>query len=299
MFNSHVLETAIGMSLLFLGISLVITAIQEFATTLVGLRSRTLLSQLKSMMVQGENGLAFYNSVIAHPVVTPAGANPSYISSQQFSTAALQLMNLTAQLPAAAPPAVAAAQAVGTQLQQAVNNLDNASPFKKVATSLIRQGGTDLTDFETRLQNWFDQSMDRVSGIYKRWSQLISFILGGLLAFVFQVDAIRIASGLWSGCCGTIAAAGAKTVANENDALQALSQFDLHPIWQYWSHIHWTPLGPVFSFFVGCAVTTIAVSLGAPFWFDALQSFVSLRGTGPQPASTSATNASDSSPTKS
>jgi hypothetical protein len=293
MFGSHVLETAIGIALLFLGVALVVTAIQEFGATMVALRSRTLLSQLKSMMADGQNGLAFYNSVIAHPVVKPAQAKPSYISSEQFSTAALHLMNLTGQIPAA----LANAQTAATKLQNAVQALA-PSPFKDVATSLLRDGETDLNRFETRLQNWFDQSMDRVSGIYKRWSQLISFILGALLAFIFQVDAIRIAKGLWNepDCCGTITTAAVNAVGNENSAMKDLAQFDLTPFWQNLSQFH--SFGWVLSFIFGCGITTIAVSLGAPFWFDTLQSFVSLRGTGPQPGSTSATNASDSSPKK-
>jgi hypothetical protein len=295
MFGSHVLETAIGLSLLFLGISLVVTAIQEFAASALSLRANTLLDGLKSMMVDGEKGLAFYNSVIAHPVVKTGTAKPSYISSEQFSTAALHLMNLTAQLPADS----AAVQAAGASLQNAVQALA-PSPFKQVATSLLREGGDDLKDFETRLQHWFDQSMDRISGIYKRQAQWISVYIGGALAFLFQVDAIHIAKGIWGGCCSTLGTAASTAVGNENSAMHALAQFDLTPIWEGWGYYQWTPISGVVSFLLGCCITTAAVSLGAPFWFDTLQSFVSLRGTGPQPASTTATDggSSNSSPVK-
>jgi hypothetical protein len=44
---------------------------------------------------------------------------------------------------------------------------------------------------------------------------------------------------------------------------------------------------------IGWLITTLAISLGAPFWFDLLNKFMSLRGSGPKPAaSASSTTAS-------
>jgi hypothetical protein len=251
------------------------------------------------MMTDGEKGLAFYNSIITHPVVSPGTARPSYISSEQFSTAALHLMNLTGDIPAA----IANAQTASAKLQTAVQALA-PSPFKNVATSLLREGETDFKGFEARLQHWFDQSMDRVSGIYKRCSQYISLGLGALLAFGLQVDAIGIANKLWNepSLRDAALANAAKTIGNEQIATKLLADsathYDLTPLW-----VHWTAsdqhLG-VAAWIAGCLVTTIAVSLGAPFWFDTLQSFVSLRGTGPQPASTTSNDggSSNSAPAK-
>jgi hypothetical protein len=48
-----------------------------------------------------------------------------------------------------------------------------------------------------------------------------------------------------------------------------------------------------FLAFIGWIITTLAISLGAPFWFDLLNKFMSLRGSGPKPAaSASSTTAS-------
>lgn len=232
------------------------------------------------MMVNGQQGLAFYNALIKHPVVSPTGATPSYISSEQFSTGVLHLLGAAGEIPTAA-----------SSLRIAAQNMPD-SPFKKVVTSMFREGEDDLQKVETRLQRWFDQSMDRVSGIYKRWSQYISLFLGVLLAFVFQVDAIRIAKGLWNepDCCGAITTAASASAKSENSALHGLSQFDLTPIWDNWSKLHLVPNNAeTISLYVGCAITAVAVSLGAPFWFDTLQTFVSLRGTGPEPQSSSST----------
>jgi len=44
---------------------------------------------------------------------------------------------------------------------------------------------------------------------------------------------------------------------------------------------------PVLAKIVGLALTAIAISLGAPFWFDLLSMFMRIRGTGDKPEKTS------------
>jgi hypothetical protein len=34
---------------------------------------------------------------------------------------------------------------------------------------------------------------------------------------------------------------------------------------------------------VGCLVSAVAISMGSSFWFDALQSLIKIKGTGPKP----------------
>jgi hypothetical protein len=40
----------------------------------------------------------------------------------------------------------------------------------------------------------------------------------------------------------------------------------------------------IFTSFLGCFVTALAISHGAPFWFDLLNKFIKIRGTGNKPA---------------
>ena len=42
------------------------------------------------------------------------------------------------------------------------------------------------------IARWFDSAMDRVSGDYKRYTQLWSVILGLLVAAAFNIDTIKI-----------------------------------------------------------------------------------------------------------
>jgi hypothetical protein len=271
MFDSRVLETAIGIVFVFLGFSLITTAIQEVLASALKLRAGTLQSGLKAMLADGNKGLDFYQQVIGHPLVAPAGTSPSYVSASQFSAAVLHVLGNAQGVPAKVD-----------SLRIAVANLPDA-PYKQVLLGLFRDGETTIAGFERRLQDWFDQSMDRVSGIYKRLSQYITLAIGGLLAFVFQVNAIAIFYQLWNETPlreGAADAGGAlKTMPQANQLAASLAQFHFLPIWM--SPPAWD--SGLFLWFVGCLVTAAAISLGAPFWFDLLQSFVSLRGTGPTP----------------
>ena len=47
------------------------------------------------------------------------------------------------------------------------------------------------------LETWFNDSMDRLSGTYKRRAQVLSFIIGVILALVLNVDSINVATSLW------------------------------------------------------------------------------------------------------
>ena len=47
------------------------------------------------------------------------------------------------------------------------------------------------------LESWFNDAMDRLSSDYKRHAQLVSFIIGFILALLFNVDTIHAATRLW------------------------------------------------------------------------------------------------------
>jgi hypothetical protein len=54
----------------------------------------------------------------------------------------------------------------------------------------------DLGVFAKKLENWFDDSMNRVSGWYKRQVEVVLFAIGLAMAIVFNVDTLQIAGKL-------------------------------------------------------------------------------------------------------
>jgi hypothetical protein len=60
----------------------------------------------------------------------------------------------------------------------------------------LRESVYDIVKFSEKIENWFDDSMNRVGGWYKRQAQTIVFLIGLLLAITFNVDIIQIAGKL-------------------------------------------------------------------------------------------------------
>ena len=50
----------------------------------------------------------------------------------------------------------------------------------------------DMEAFSKKIQNWFNDTMERVSGWYKRQVQTILFIIGLLMAIIFNIDVVQI-----------------------------------------------------------------------------------------------------------
>jgi hypothetical protein len=54
-----------------------------------------------------------------------------------------------------------------------------------------------LAKARQNVEKWFDNSMDRVSGVFKRESQQMALLIGLGIALVFNVDSISLTSYLW------------------------------------------------------------------------------------------------------
>ena len=61
----------------------------------------------------------------------------------------------------------------------------------------VTQGETNLAKARKNLEAWFDDSMDRVSGTFKRYSQMMALIIGLILAAALNVDSIDLTLYLW------------------------------------------------------------------------------------------------------
>lgn len=70
------------------------------------------------------------------------------------------------------------------------------------------------------VEEWFDGTMERMSGWYKRWSQKIAFVIGLILAITLNIDSVALAKHLWKEPAVRQAlAANADEFLTENDTL--------------------------------------------------------------------------------
>jgi hypothetical protein len=92
------------------------------------------------------------------------------------------------------------------RIKEAANTLaDTHKELKKDLDQLVAQAEASVNEGETLLatarqnvEGWFNDSMARSSGWYKRNAQWVSLVIGISLALVFNIDAIRIVNRLWS-----------------------------------------------------------------------------------------------------
>jgi hypothetical protein len=147
-----------------------------------------------------------------------------------------------------------------------------------------------MDKFRKQLTQWFNDAMDRVAGGYKRFTQAFTIAFGLILAIVINVDSLKIAEALWQepgARAAVVAAAEAYGTAHptqpsqDTSASTELAQLPIPLGWPNFAALSKT--GGIDQALLGWLMTALAVSLGAPFWFDALQTFLNVRGTGPKP----------------
>ena len=173
----------------------------------------------------------------------------------------------------------------------------SARQHSQELATVLRVLGEDAAGGVDRLriavEQWFDTGMDRVSGWYKRWTQLWQLIIGLILAIVLNINIVAIGLALWNDIpFRTAIIAEAEKVGQSESAPGVDTTRDLLKTTRL--PIGW-PEGLPFiqrpfdwktfdgSLLAGWLLTAIGASFGAPFWFDLLNRFVKLRSGGPRP----------------
>lgn len=62
----------------------------------------------------------------------------------------------------------------------------------------VSQGETHIAKARQNVERWFDDSMDRVSGVFKRYSQKMALLIGFMVALLLNVDSVNLTLYLWS-----------------------------------------------------------------------------------------------------
>lgn len=425
MFNNVVLDVVIGLIFVFLLYSLLMTIIQEIISRWFNLRANTLFRAMERMLkddpgYQGNKIGAFFHERVeelarlfkgkkptgllkqfyGHPSVKYLAENdvaskPSYLNPQTFSQTMLQLLRGHMY----DGSTMNESSLVKNALQ---NNLLNLQPETLLQfQNLFADARQDVYVFRAKLENWFNETMQRANGWYKKQIQTLLVILGFIMAVAFNIDAIAISRILMNDKDAreqmvqmAIASADAygnmikeqqqakekvdslnvnvtvhvqkdsatqcDTVVINNLQLQVNASYDSLLLAQYktlladaervqnimglgWGcsntdsvdavcktiqtkleaqinaatdsteKARWQKLkndclescyvceknpyqGPWYEMIFGWLITALAISLGAPFWFDLLNKFIKLRETGTKPPTAGSGNAAVTNP---
>jgi hypothetical protein len=290
MFGSEMLDIAIGMIFTYLLLSLICSAINELIERQMKNRAADLERGIRELL-DDKDGTGLVTQLYQHGMINglfkgdyDAAAKdksnlPSYIPSRNFALAILGIV-------APGSPAITLRDSIGT--------ISNAK-VKNALTAMLNVVGEDVDKLRASIENWFNSTMDRVSGWYKRRSQLIVFCLGFVVAGVINVNSISIANDLWthkaerdamvSAAQGYLQTHPSKDGQIDRDAslkanVESINEYGLPMGWDIKAPSGlWEWIFFVLQSLFGWLITACAISLGAPFWFDMLNKFVVIRST--------------------
>ena len=201
MFGSAILDVAIGLIFVFLVISLIITAASELISSWLKWRAKNLEEGIRNLLrdriskpdpsAKSDPAAKSASSVVdiakelyKHPLVdvlSKPGGKPAYIPSRTF---AVTLLDVLAGLNEKAPKA-------SEDLKAFIDSIPNED-LKRSLRVLSEEAEHNLERLKVHIEIWFNNSMDRVSGWYKRKTQLVHVILGIVFSFALNVDTYLI-----------------------------------------------------------------------------------------------------------
>ena len=371
------LDLAIGLSFVFLLLSLLASAAQEAIAQMLALRSRTLLDGVRNMLedetpttdprdvdrasvanavapptttptepgdapasptgpgdapasaglepdtsrvekgIKAAEGLT--NLVYAHPLIKSSYTSglfrsrlrlPSYIAPRSFALALVDTLAPEAAKPNADGTPRESKDVIAATRRYIVG-LKLPQQLSRPLLAILDDARGDVDAFRSGIEAWFDDTMARVSGWYKRQAQFILICLGIVVVLALNANTITIGERLWQdpNVRATVVEQAAATVGKPKPAtqdksateqLQAAAR-DVEDAAKLGIPLGWTSDDDdprmvkltSWEFFyrdlLGWLLTVAAISLGAPFWFDTLSRLSRLRSTGkpeaPLPAS--------------
>lgn len=312
MFDSSVVDAGIGLVFVYLLLSTAVTAAKEGMEAIYKRRGKYLEKGIKELIgyevaaCKDPNSAEskFINSLYNHPLINSLFAGkydankkanlPSYIPSKNFAFALLDLKNQSA--------GAGASVVLPDKVRKAFDAFELTS-------------GQDKDQLLKQIEDWYDSSMDRVSGWYKRHTQWWILAIAIVMTIGVNADSVLIAKRLStdktlqeaavsaaltemkdnSAAPGSKSSDDASSVDKSIDTIKTkLTDLDGvgFPIgWDseiaQWKKQHsLAHFGDAIDFaasryphFPGWLVTILAIMLGAPFWFDVLNKFMVVRST--------------------
>ena len=319
LFGSTALEVAIGMIFVYLLLSLLCSAVVEYIEAKLNYRAKDLEKGLRLLLDQKipeqlsykklgttKNTVAEY--LYAHPLVKALYRDekpPSYIPARTFSLALWDLV-----FPANEREGSAGGSQSLKKIRESVQgNKLITDDLRKAVLTLVDDAEGDFEKARKNIEDWYDGTMDRVSGWYKRRVHVILLVMGLVVAAVVNADTINIAKAFMrndalrqSVVAQAEKAASAPTPVPtptpadpaERDRLAAQkvadvkSQIDTLGLPIGWVSSPTIPedprrfpgtAGDWALKVIGLLITALAISQGAPFWFDLLNKFIVIRST--------------------
>lgn len=286
-----ILSVIIGIVFVLLLFSLLASTVMEIISAMLSLRGKHLLRTLQNMLGDKTDvflGHPFFRQ-LAYASRKKAGITayslPSWINKNTFSAILTDLLQANS----------------AADLEQKINAMPDGD-LKLLLRYLYRQSDGSIEGFKSKVENWFDEVMERASDWFKRSTKWWLFSVGLVLAGIFNADTIQIYQSLSANSAlrdDFVNLAGQYVQSHDSVATmdlnksidQALPEFK--EIAQSYKETVQSPLGLGWTAdqasgdwihwlikLAGFVISGIAVTFGAPFWFETLKKLISIRPSG-------------------
>jgi hypothetical protein len=293
------LSIIIGIVFVMLLFSLLATSIMELLAGLFSLRGKHLIQAIGAMVGDARSKFQdhpyFQQLGIGARMSNKSKALPSYISPGAFSAILTDILQ----------------NHPGEDIRQRIEGLPD-NHLKEVLIFLYNQTSGEVAEFRLKVEEWYNEIMDRASGAYVRKTRSWLIAIGLFLAVLFNIDPLEIYHNLSVNAAlrdyvADMATDYVQTQPAPADTL-ATADFDAarqkinilvnenigaisSPLGLGWTEVKKEDMTTKWWMYkiIGWLVTSLALSLGASFWFNLLRQLVNLRSNGGAPATSQAT----------
>jgi hypothetical protein len=180
MFNSPVIDLVILLSFTYFTGSLIISAINEAISGALRQRQKLLKQSIEGLFFEDAWRKFVKDTLIKSPHIQSLmrieDRYPAYIPSKNFIMAVLQ--QLGPEFP--------------KDMQKHIENSNLPPDFKQVLKDFVVDANNNFELFKHNIETFFNNSMERAAGWYKKKIRRVLLVIGIFLAIVLNIDTIRI-----------------------------------------------------------------------------------------------------------
>ncbi|APR85622.1 Hypothetical protein A7982_10971 [Minicystis rosea] len=285
--GSTVIETAIALVFVYFFFSAVCSGIVEIIAARRDERAKMLDRALDELLG------SMKSQVLAHPATgtrVVSGRLPSYLDARLFTAGLLGVVGETSSERTDSME----------KLRDAVEKLPDDLGVRRALITFLDEAEGDRRRLRGQIMEWYQGAMDRVAGSYKRRVNRWTFGVALAVTVLFNIDSVRIAEAVHGDAtlrAGMVAAAEAAVKRGDaspvsgsdlvRPVLEVSGQMQKLGVPLWWQESELKQLRDdrerVARKLVGLLLTTFALMLGSPFWFDLMKRLVNLRVSGPKP----------------
>ena len=307
MLGLQILDLVFGLIFIYFMLSLVCSAVEEVMAGILKFRFR----HLEAWVLDNFKKLG--RQILDHNLISglTTGRTPSYIPADKFASALLDLVHI--QVKGDKPFDI-------NSLREALEETTLLEPeIRRFLLQSIMEANDDIDQVRKDLETWFNDAMDRVSGKYKKHVQWRIVAVSFFVVLGFNADSIKLSQYLYDHpAVARSLTQQAESVVQDPAFIEKIEKIKYAPTpdtldvntsvvlqeikdnMKRIAHLSqqlqdkqlplgWTDsqlpqtIGAWLSKIVGTVISILAVSLGAPFWFETLNKMVNLRNAGNKP----------------